>query len=101
MTRRISLAVLAVCSVLTASQQAHALSYTCAEAADFAQKVYDTKKEGHSLSDVLRAISQNSGGDIQKETLLQGIAMAIWGDRTLTRQKAYSNTYEACSANKR
>lgn len=75
---------------------ASALTYTCYEVGNIAVKVYDAKQAGNSLRAILAAIAQTSAGDEAKATLLTGIAMAVYGDNSLTRSKAYDVAYESC-----
>lgn len=74
-----------------------ALTYTCSEMGEVAANIYDVKRDGYSMSQALNAISGASGGDAQKATLLQGVAIAIYGDSSISsRRAAYNVAYSAC-----
>jgi hypothetical protein len=71
-------------------------AHSCREIGNFASKVYAVKNSRQALGDVLTVISSGSKGDRNKATLLQGVAIAVYGDGSLNRETAYESAYSAC-----
>jgi hypothetical protein len=77
------------------------LTYTCAQAGVVAARVYDAKQEGHSLRTVLSTISNASGGSAERQTMTQGIAIAIYGDSGIqSSAQAYAIAHSVCQGSR-
>jgi hypothetical protein len=69
----------------------------CDQLATIGMNAYKTKMQGHSLSDVTNAISNTLKGDDQKTKAANGVAIAIYGDNSITStSEAYSIVYNSC-----
>jgi len=69
--------------------------HSCVEIGNFASLVYNAKKAKRSLGEILSVIGSASG-NFNKATLLQGVAIAIYGDGSLNRDRAFKSAYTAC-----
>lgn len=70
-------------------------SVSCIELGNFASKVYIAKNAQLALGDILSAIGSSSG-NANKATLLQGVAIAIYADGSLNRERAFKSADAAC-----
>jgi hypothetical protein len=72
-------------------------AHSCAEIGDFAAKVYGAKAAKHSLGAVfLSTISYASKENPNKATLLQGVAVAVYADGSLNKERASKSASAAC-----
>lgn len=69
---------------------------SCSKMAHFAGTVYDAKNAHVRIDDALKAIASISTDNLNKATILQGIAVAIYADGSLNHKRASATTKKVC-----
>ena len=71
----------------------------CLSLANIGGKAVEVRTSGGSLSQLLSALSTINGGDKQRIEFAKGIAIAVYGDNSITTfSEGYNIVFDSCKA---